>query len=328
MSSLVSSPSSSSSSSSSSRAPRAELASPLLAHPFREEDSSAGGVNYLAAAESSNSTSFAPAFDAQAYARRNQHRAPVVLEEEEARRSNLPASSFHASAASTDNADYLQPYPILHKQMWTNLVEVSADPAHNGSIDLSPSSSSKLWQAWPGNNRPILGGRCLCGPDQGVIGFNVFLILTLSTIFHVWVAPRLHGVVILGGVLLVLLTLYSLAKATWTEAGIVPRMSFQVLQHSYARLPLLPEGVRVAEIDGSHLRLIPPTSLEVPSAPYEVDPHTGEKNQLKFCTTCRIYRPTRAKHCRDCDNCGTSPPFETLRWRGVERFFLSTREGG
>lgn len=167
-----------------------------------------------------------------------------------------------------------------------------------------------------GNNRPICGGRMLCGPDQGVIACNLGLVIVLSTLFCVFVGARLHPLVVVGTVLLVLLTLYSLAKATWTEAGIIPRLAFQRLQRDYDRLPLLPENVRVAvtpaqtqaQAQAPHsqaqrlqsqasIELRVPSGPEVETAPYEIDAN-GQRQVLKWCNTCRIYRPARAKHCR------------------------------
>jgi hypothetical protein len=149
-------------------------------------------------------------------------------------------------------------------------------------------------------------------------------------LFCVFVGPRLHGVVVLGCVLLLFLTLWALSKASWTEAGIIPRYAFQRLQQDYDRLPLLPKHVRVpvppamlqaqaqaqqagaASSAGANRghggggggdALVEPHGPEVETAPFEIDPLTGEKTLLKFCSTCCIYRPARAKHCRDCDNC-------------------------
>lgn len=34
-----------------------------------------------------------------------------------------------------------------------------------------------------------------------------------------------------------------------------------------------------------------------------VDVVNGQSLQRKWCDTCRLYRPLRARHCRDCDNC-------------------------
>lgn len=244
-------------------------------------------------------------------------------------------------------------------------------------------ANKKLYQVWPGKNLPVCGGRCLRGPDGGVIGFNVCLTLFVSGLFYYFVAIRLHLAVLIVGVCLLIWNFVSLARATLTEAGIIPRYELQALQ-----LNDLQDELHNEEEDTEHIRLqhehsthsdkqdehsihismshatthetssnsqstssrninlplnehhrteqtkqrltasnqspirniiyqesslplspaltvntttSPPAPIQVTTVPTQlVD---GEHVPLKFCKTCKIYRPARAKHCRDCDNC-------------------------
>lgn len=147
------------------------------------------------------------------------------------------------------------------------IVEMSSRPAPSGSR-----RNLAYWQVWPGRNRPCCRGACLMGPDTGVLSCNVCLILSNSSLFLALVAWKVHVSVLVVSVPLLLFVFYMLFSATFTEAGIIPRR------------PKVPEHVRKEQ---------PVPTVEV----------NGKRFPLKYCTTCHIYRPVRAKHCRDCNNC-------------------------
>ncbi len=46
-----------------------------------------------------------------------------------------------------------------------------------------------------------------------------------------------------------------------------------------------------------------PNSVALPGRTMEVQMHTGHVIQLKFCATCKIFRPPRVSHCSLCDAC-------------------------
>ncbi|CAF4277941.1 unnamed protein product, partial [Adineta steineri] len=46
-----------------------------------------------------------------------------------------------------------------------------------------------------------------------------------------------------------------------------------------------------------------PHSVALPGRTIEVQMHTGHVIQLKFCSTCKIFRPPRVSHCSLCDAC-------------------------
>lgn len=104
---------------------------------------------------------------------------------------------------------------------------------HTSSVDRAVMVSSlaasgdrlyRNWQMWPAQNRPICGGRYLMGPDAGTWLCNIALFTGLATLFAIYVAYDIHiSLVVITGIL-VCITLWALFKATFTEAGILPRL--------------------------------------------------------------------------------------------------------
>jgi palmitoyltransferase ZDHHC9/14/18 len=145
-----------------------------------------------------------------------------------------------------------------------------ASPSHPLS-DARSEMTKRLYEVWPGRQTPICCGACLLGPDLGTWIVAWLLILGNGALFVGWVARPLHWAAAAGGIALVLLVSYMLSRATFTEAGIIMRKPG------------------------------PPPADPQASAPRVVV--KGVNVELKFCTACNIYRPPRAKHCRDCDVC-------------------------
>ncbi|KAI7902214.1 uncharacterized protein BX663DRAFT_85793 [Cokeromyces recurvatus] len=111
----------------------------------------------------------------------------------------------------------------------------------------------------------------------------LFLIFTCPWLWH-HVSPAIP---ILFAYLFCL-TFTSMLKTSWTDPGILPRnldikSTQNVNQYGY-RYSFMSDD------DG----LFPlPKEITIKNAPI----------QLKYCETCCIYRPPRASHCRQCDNC-------------------------
>lgn len=130
-----------------------------------------------------------------------------------------------------------------------------------------------LAKHWPGRSI-VCCDSCLMGRDLGVWMCNISLQVIGSALFCGYVAIRIHPIMVFFCVALLCSSLYFLAKTTFTEPGFLPRASPEAVMEPFAS----PNDIPRALVDGN---IVP----------------------LKFCDTCKIYRPPRASHCRDCNSC-------------------------
>ncbi|KAI9280647.1 hypothetical protein BY458DRAFT_430474 [Sporodiniella umbellata] len=151
-------------------------------------------------------------------------------------------------------------------------------------------TKKRNYQLYVGKTIFFCGGRLLT--SQALWAFTVSCVLTLvpAVLFLVFTCPWLWHelspvVPIVFGYLLTL-SLASMLKASWTDPGIIPR------NLDRESLPQEPFGYPYSSVSNQSL---------VPSPKYVTI--KGLSVRLKYCETCCIYRPPRASHCKQCDNC-------------------------
>ncbi|XP_016087477.1 palmitoyltransferase ZDHHC18-like isoform X1 [Sinocyclocheilus grahami] len=154
-----------------------------------------------------------------------------------------------------------------------------------------PKRARRRWEVFPGKNRFCCDGRVMVARQGGVLPLTLALILITSGLFFVFDCPFLvehltSCIPAIGGVLFVFVII-SLLQTSFTDPGILPRAT--------------PE--EAADIEK---QIDNPTGS---SSSYRPPPRTKEVviNQqvvkLKYCFTCKIFRPPRTSHCSLCDNC-------------------------
>jgi len=125
------------------------------------------------------------------------------------------------------------------------------------------------YEAFKGRNVFWCFGCCMLGKDAGFFLFtNVLILLPSITMFYYSIPLHFinYKIVNICMSILLLFSLVNLWAAAFTDPGIIPRQPL----HETA---VLEAGTVIGE-HGS-----------------------------KYCETCNIYRPPRAKHCSHCDNC-------------------------
>lgn len=162
-------------------------------------------------------------------------------------------------------------------------------PASVGTPD---APSLRVHETWKGNNKFFLGGRLIFGPDVRSLFLTIFLIVAPVSIFCAFVANKLmdefpHRAGISIMVIVIVFTIYDLCLLLLTsgrDPGIIPPNAH----------PPEPEPGEVP-IDGQTPTFRMPRVKEVIV--------NGITVKVKYCETCKLYRPPRCSHCSICNNC-------------------------
>jgi len=136
----------------------------------------------------------------------------------------------------------------------------------------------KEWEMWRGSNKFYCDGRCMSGPDNGAFYLAIVLTLIPTGIFFGFVAPFLWNnispLLVFVPVWSIPFTVTVLFLAHWSDPGIIPRKQTSTSSSTHQDQ----EKTNHALVEEGEL-------------------------SLKYCETCKIYRPPRSSHCSTCDNC-------------------------
>ncbi|CAB1446497.1 unnamed protein product [Pleuronectes platessa] len=161
---------------------------------------------------------------------------------------------------------------------------------HQGSVMAEePRRPRRKWEVFPGKNRFYCEGRIVAARQSGVLPLTLGLILVTSGLFFTFDCPFLvkhltSCIPAIGGVLFVFVVI-TLLQTSFSDPGIMPRAT--------------PDEATDIEkqIDntGNTSHRPPPRTKEVVINQQVV--------KLKYCFTCKMFRPPRTSHCSLCDNC-------------------------
>ncbi|KAF8891277.1 DHHC palmitoyltransferase-domain-containing protein [Infundibulicybe gibba] len=191
------------------------------------------------------------------------------------------SSRVHHSAASSPSPDpsaFISSAPKVHPPLHA---VPATDPITNKPV--------RRYQRHPARNRFALGGRLLTGGDSPwafVASFGLVLIIAgvwFGTTAVWWWANVGGGgkAVTIICAYLSLLTISSMLTTATRDPGILPRdLDPDPPYHS-------------STTSKGDVRVPMPRDLKVRS----------DVVRVKYCPTCKIYRPPRSSHCKVCDNC-------------------------
>ncbi|BFZ10142.1 hypothetical protein BsWGS_13181 [Bradybaena similaris] len=180
----------------------------------------------------------------------------------------------------------------------TGLPKKSAEEGGRGDtnqeviIKMAKTKFVRRWEVFPGKNRFYCNGRIMMARQAGVFYLTCGLIIVTSGLFFafdcrylaVTVTPAIPAI---GGALFIFV-MSTLLRTSFSDPGVIPRASAE----------------EAAEMERQN-EVVNPNS----PGTYRPPPRTkevvikGQVIKLKYCFTCKIFRPPRASHCSLCDNC-------------------------
>nr|XP_034183461.1 palmitoyltransferase ZDHHC9 isoform X1 [Osmia lignaria] len=151
---------------------------------------------------------------------------------------------------------------------------------------------TRKWELFPGRNRFCCDGRVMMAPQTGVFYVTVCLIAGTSGLFFAFDCPFLAvhitpAIPVIGGLLFVFV-MSALFRTSFSDPGVIPRATPDEAAY-------IEKQIEVPNNGNSKMYRPPPRTKEILVK--------GQPVKLKYCFTCKIFRPPRASHCSLCDNC-------------------------
>lgn len=131
----------------------------------------------------------------------------------------------------------------------------------------------------------------MTAPHTGVFYVTLGLIVGTSMLFFTFDCPflaaRITPAIPVVGALMFLFVMSTLLRTSFSDPGVIPRATPD--EAAYIEKQIVPNNAN------SPTQRPPPRTQEIRVR--------GHPVKLKYCFTCKIFRPPRASHCSLCDNC-------------------------
>ncbi|XP_052239221.1 palmitoyltransferase ZDHHC9-like isoform X3 [Dreissena polymorpha] len=154
------------------------------------------------------------------------------------------------------------------------------------------SKKVRKWEVFPGKNKFCCNGRIMMARQNGIFYFTCTLIIATCGLFFGFDCPYLAvhvtpAIPAVGGALFVFV-MATLFRTSFSDPGVIPRATPDEAADIERQIDIPNPGG--------------PTAYRPPPRTKEVLIR-GQVVKLKYCFTCKIFRPPRASHCSLCDNC-------------------------
>ncbi|BES93459.1 DHHC palmitoyltransferase [Nesidiocoris tenuis] len=172
------------------------------------------------------------------------------------------------------------------------VVTSSADDQEAEEDSKMTNNVTKKWELFPGRNKFCCDGRIMMAPQTSVFFVTVGLIVGTCGLFFVFDCPFLAMQISLlfpiVGAILFIFVMSSLLRTSFSDPGVIPRATPDEAAY-------IEKQIEVPNSTNSPTYRPPPRTKEITVR--------GQTVKLKYCFTCKIFRPPRASHCSLCDNC-------------------------
>ncbi|XP_029463273.1 palmitoyltransferase ZDHHC9 [Rhinatrema bivittatum] len=151
---------------------------------------------------------------------------------------------------------------------------------------------TRKWEKLPGKNSFCCDGRIMMARQKGIFYLTLILILGTCSLFFAfecrYLAVHLSPAIPVFAVVLFLFALATLLRTSFSDPGVIPRA--------------LPDEAAFIEMEIEAANGNVPQGQRPPPRIKNVQIN-NQIVKLKYCYTCKIFRPPRASHCSICDNC-------------------------
>lgn len=150
----------------------------------------------------------------------------------------------------------------------------------------------RKWEKLPGKNTFCCDGRVMMARQKGVFYLTLFLIVGTCSLFFAFECPyltvHLSPAIPVFAVVIFLFVIAMLLRTSFSDPGVLPRA--------------LPDEASFIEMEIEAANGNVPAGQRPPPRIRNVQIN-NQIVKLKYCYTCKIFRPPRASHCSICDNC-------------------------
>ncbi|XP_078268533.1 palmitoyltransferase ZDHHC9 isoform X3 [Rhinoraja longicauda] len=151
---------------------------------------------------------------------------------------------------------------------------------------------TRKWQKLPGRNTFCCDGRIMMARQKGVFYLTVFLIVGTTALFFGFECPylaiHLSPVIPVFAIILFIFVMAMLLRTSFSDPGVLPRAE--------------PDEAAFVEMEIEAANGNVPVGQRPPPRIKDIQIN-NQIIKLKYCYTCKIFRPPRASHCSVCDNC-------------------------